>query len=174
MDQPTLHPLAVALAGNERLVAFADDLRGAKARVSEPGLTLLLAALHLHLERALLVLLPEDADARDAAEAAAWYLGEERVALFPSRGVGWDSGLEPPPHLLRAVAAFRYQSPIFVFPPWPEIYGTDTERKQDPATAAATHAAVAAAYRCLGYRLVEVPRAGVAERAAFVVAGARR
>jgi transcription-repair coupling factor (superfamily II helicase) len=46
------------------------------------------------------VLLPEDADARDAAEAAAWYLGEQRVALFPSRGVGWDSGLEPPPHLV--------------------------------------------------------------------------
>ena len=31
-------------------------------------------------------LLPEDADARDAAEAAAWFLGEERVALLPSRG----------------------------------------------------------------------------------------
>ncbi len=97
---PTLKPLALELAGAERLAAFADDLRGANARVSEPGLPLLLAALHLHLDRALLVLLAEDTDARDAAEAAAWYLGDERVALFPSRGVGWDSGLEPPPHLI--------------------------------------------------------------------------
>ena len=97
---PSLQPLARELAASERLQSFADDLRGAAARVSEPGLPLLLAALHLHLDRALLMLLPEDADARDAAEAASWYLGEERVALFPSRGVGWDSGLEPPPHLV--------------------------------------------------------------------------
>src|SRR5712691_5987337 len=40
------------------------------------------------------------AEARDAAEAAAWYLGDDRVALLPSRGVGWDSGLQPPPHLV--------------------------------------------------------------------------
>jgi transcription-repair coupling factor (superfamily II helicase) len=97
---PPLKPLALELAGSERLAAFADDLLGASARVSEPGLPLLLAALQLNLDRSLLVLLPEDADARDAAEAAAWYLGDERVALFPSRGVGWDSGLEPPPHLV--------------------------------------------------------------------------
>jgi transcription-repair coupling factor (superfamily II helicase) len=97
---PTLGPLARELAGSERLEAFAADLRGATARVSEPGLPLLLAALQLRLDRSLLVLLAEDADARDAAEAASWYLGDEGVALFPSRGVGWDSGLEPPPHLV--------------------------------------------------------------------------
>src|SRR5581483_4891395 len=70
------------------------------ARVSEPALPLVLAALHLRLERPLVALLPEDADARDAAEAAAWYLGEGRVALLPSRGVTWESGLQPPPHLV--------------------------------------------------------------------------
>jgi transcription-repair coupling factor (superfamily II helicase) len=100
VDRPTLHPLALELAGSERLAAFAAVLRGANARVSEPGLPLVLAALHLQLERSLLVLLAEDADARDAAEAAAWYLGDDRVALFPSRGVRWESGLEPPPHLV--------------------------------------------------------------------------
>jgi transcription-repair coupling factor (superfamily II helicase) len=97
---PPLQPLARELAGSERLAAFAADLPGGRARASEAGLPLVLAALHLHLERPLLVLLAEDADARDAAEAAAWYLGEERVALFPSRGVRWESGLEPPPHLV--------------------------------------------------------------------------
>ena len=44
--------------------------------------------------------LPDDADARDAAEAAGWFLGEERVGLFASRGVRWGTGLEPPPHLV--------------------------------------------------------------------------
>ena len=46
------------------------------------------------------VLLPEDADARDLAEAAGWFIGAERVALLPGRGVRWSSGLEPPPHLV--------------------------------------------------------------------------
>jgi transcription-repair coupling factor (superfamily II helicase) len=63
-------------------------------------LPLLLAALHSHLARPLLVVLPEDADARDAAEGAAWLTSPERVALLPSRGVRHDSGLEPPPHLV--------------------------------------------------------------------------
>jgi transcription-repair coupling factor (superfamily II helicase) len=100
VDQPTLHPLATELADGERLGELADGLRGAEARVSEPALPLVLAGLHLRLERALLAVLSEDADARDAAEAAAWYVGEERVAFFPSRGVRWESGLEPPPHLV--------------------------------------------------------------------------
>ncbi|HEY8774313.1 MAG TPA: transcription-repair coupling factor [Gaiellaceae bacterium] len=98
---PTLRPLALELAESESLVAFAAELTNAvAARVSEPALPLLLAALHLHLDRSLVCLLPEDADARDAAEAAAWYLGDDRVALLPSRGVGWGSGLQPPPHLV--------------------------------------------------------------------------
>jgi len=100
-SEPTLRPLARELAENERLTAFAAGLSQAPAaRVSEPALPLVLAALHLHLDRALVCLLPEDADARDAAEAAAWYLGDDRVALLPSRGVGWGSGLQPPPHLV--------------------------------------------------------------------------
>jgi transcription-repair coupling factor (superfamily II helicase) len=59
-----------------------------------------LASLHERHGRALVCLLPEDADARDTAEAAAWFLGDENVALLPSRGVRWGSGLEPPPHLV--------------------------------------------------------------------------
>jgi len=99
MDQPVLHLLAHELADSERLVAFAEAMP-ASARVSEPALPLLLAALHLRLGRGLVCLLPEDGDARDAAEAAGWFLGEERVAFMPGRGVSLDSGLQPPPHLV--------------------------------------------------------------------------
>src|SRR5262249_7041328 len=98
MIRPTLSPLVERLRAHEKLPAFAAALP-ARARVSEPALPLLLAALHEELERPLLVLLPEDADARDAAEAAAWFIGDDRVAFLPSRGVRWGSGLEPPPHL---------------------------------------------------------------------------
>src|SRR5919198_3334289 len=97
--RPVLHPLVAELLADERLAAYAAALP-APARVSEPGLPLLLAALHEPLDRALVCLLPDDADARDAAEGARWFLGDDRVALLPSRGVHWGSGLEPPPHLV--------------------------------------------------------------------------
>src|SRR5438067_2799221 len=99
MDHPVLHALVDRLRADERLPQLAAALP-TRARVSEPILPLVLAALYEELERGLVVLLPEDADARDAAEAAGWFLGDERVAFFPSRGVQWGSGLEPPPHLV--------------------------------------------------------------------------
>jgi transcription-repair coupling factor (superfamily II helicase) len=99
MDRPILYPFLQELRESERLRGYAAAFP-AHARVSEPALPLLLAALHEELGRALVLLAPEDADARDAAEAAAWFLGEERVALLPSRGVRWESGLDPAPHLV--------------------------------------------------------------------------
>src|SRR5213079_3457395 len=99
MDRPVLHAFVRELADDGRLAELAEALP-ARARVSEAALPVVLASLHERLARPLVCLLPEDADARDAAEAASWFLGEDRVALFPSRGVRWESGLEPPPHLV--------------------------------------------------------------------------
>jgi transcription-repair coupling factor (superfamily II helicase) len=104
MDRPVLYSLVERLRAEERLIEFAAALP-TRARVSEPVLPLVLAALHSELNsgkvgRGLIVVLPEDADARDAAEAASWFIGDEQVGLFPSRGVHWGSGLEPPPHLV--------------------------------------------------------------------------
>jgi transcription-repair coupling factor (superfamily II helicase) len=99
VDQPILHPFVEMLRESERLKGFAEAFPAA-ARVSEPALPLLLAALHEELDRPLVLLAPEDQDARDAAEGASWFLGEERVAMLPSRGVHWGSGLDPAPHLV--------------------------------------------------------------------------
>ena len=99
MDRPVLHTFVEALRAHERFQGFAQALP-TRARVSEPILPLMLAAVHEELERPVVCLLPDDADARDAAEAAGWFLGTQGVALFPSRGVSWGSGLEPPPHLV--------------------------------------------------------------------------
>ena len=98
-QRPVLFSLVRELLRSERLQEFAEALP-TRARVSEPALPLLAAALHEHLGRPVTLLVPEDADARDLAEAAGWFLGPERVALLPSRGVRWDSGLQPPPHLV--------------------------------------------------------------------------
>jgi transcription-repair coupling factor (superfamily II helicase) len=97
-QEPVLAALARELATSDRMQEFVRAPSG--ARVSEPLLPLFLAALHLARGGPLVCLLPEDADARDAAESAAWYLGDKRVGLFASRGVRWGSGLEPPPHLV--------------------------------------------------------------------------
>jgi len=99
MDPTPLSAFVTALAAHERLHEFLRALP-ARARVSEPVLPLLLATLWSELDSPLLVLLPEDSDARDAAEAAAWFGDPERVALLPGRGVTYGSGLEPPPHLV--------------------------------------------------------------------------
>ncbi|MCP9487599.1 MAG: transcription-repair coupling factor [Gaiellaceae bacterium MAG52_C11] len=99
MDRPPLHTFVRELLEHERLQALAAALP-TRARVSEPVLPLLLATLYEQLERGIVCLLPEDADARDAAEAAGWFVGADRVALLPGRGVRWSSGLEPPPHLV--------------------------------------------------------------------------
>ena len=101
MDPTTspLNGLVEELAASERFRALVDGFP-AHARVSEPALPLVLAALHATLERPLVCLLPEDEQARDAAEAVSWYTDPAHVALLPSRGVGFASGLEPPAHLV--------------------------------------------------------------------------
>src|SRR5262249_2955712 len=106
-QRPVLFALVRELLEGESLQELAAALP-TRARVSEPALPLVVSALHEQLGRALTVLVPEDADARDLAEAAGWFLGaaaggflgEERVALPPSRGVRGASGLRPPPHLV--------------------------------------------------------------------------
>src|SRR4051794_15861647 len=99
MDRPPLHAFVRELLAHERLQQFVEALP-ARARVSEPVLPLLLATLYEAVGGPLVCLLPEDADARDAAEAAGWFIGDDDVALLPSRGVAPDSGLQPPPHLV--------------------------------------------------------------------------
>lgn len=56
---------------------------------------------------------------------------------------------------------------VFIAPPWPAIFTQDEERKQTFAEAeAAYHAMVA--YIELGYELVPLPPAPVAERVRFI------
>ena len=78
-------------------------------------------------------------------------------------------GLPIPDHLSQAAAALRYHPKVFIAPPWPEIFGQDAERRQDFDEAKRTFDAMAAVYPTYGYELVEMPKATVAERVAFVL-----
>src|SRR4026209_242659 len=100
MDQPTLNAVAPELAESERLRALV-AAPPAPARFSEPLVPPFLAAVFLEGGGPLVVVFPDDAEARDAAEAAGWFLGEGNVGLFASRGVRWGGGLAPPAHAAR-------------------------------------------------------------------------
>ena len=80
------------------------------------------------------------------------------------------SGLAVPAHLRRAAERFRYNRTVFLAPHWPAIYAQDAERRQDEAEAEETCRVMARTYPELGYRLVPLPLAGIAERVRFVTA----
>ncbi|EIZ81157.1 hypothetical protein WSK_0102 [Novosphingobium sp. Rr 2-17] len=77
-------------------------------------------------------------------------------------------GLPVPAPVLRAAELRRYASRVFIAPHWPAIFEQDTERKQTLVEAEATYHAMVDAYLGLGYELVTLPLAPIAERAKFV------
>jgi predicted ATPase len=73
------------------------------------------------------------------------------------------------PALERYGRAHRYNTRVFLTPPWPEIYGADAERRHDFAAALAEYERLLEAYPRLGYEVVVLPKVSVAERAEFVL-----
>jgi len=98
-----------------------------------------------------------------SADVAGW--------VFFDRGViealGMVNEVEPmaEAELNAWLRAYAVHPLVFVLPPWPEIYTTDTERDHDFAHSVAVHGSVCKWYVKCGYTLNEVPRLSVAERA---------
>jgi len=57
-----------------------------------------------------------------------------------------------------AAKTMKYNTTVFAFPPWEEIYEKDTERKQSFETAILTYNNVIKAYMHYGYKVVNVPK----------------
>ena len=66
------------------------------------------------------------------------------------------------PHQL--AGRFRYDSPIFIAPPWKEIYTTDALRRATFEQVEAFHLNLQSAYLRLGYELIELPKTSPRER----------
>ncbi|PKP81087.1 MAG: ATPase [Alphaproteobacteria bacterium HGW-Alphaproteobacteria-18] len=79
-------------------------------------------------------------------------------------------GLAVPAHIRRAARDYRYNATVFIAPPWREIFHQDAERRQDFKTAELTYEAMLRVYTGLGYRMLELPRAPIQDRADFVSA----
>ena len=79
------------------------------------------------------------------------------------------AGLSLPNEALLLAQRYRYNPSVFLFPPWEEIYHTDSERKQSFEESVATYRVIQEVYIEYGYRLLEVPVASVPERADFIL-----
>jgi len=63
----------------------------------------------------------------------------------------------------------RYNTSVFMMPPWPEIYRVDSARRHDFAAAVAEFDRLSAVYPALGYDVHLIPKTGVGKRADFVL-----
>lgn len=80
------------------------------------------------------------------------------------------SGLPVSATIDAACRNVRYLGLIFRAPAWQDIYAQDAERIQDWYEAAASDAAVTAAWKHYGYAVADLPFASVADRLAYVFA----
>lgn len=73
------------------------------------------------------------------------------------------------PAVERVGRLHRYHRRVFFTPPWPEIYDTDGERQHTLNAAIAEYDRLSRDYPALGYEVVTLPKAGVSERADFIL-----
>lgn len=78
-------------------------------------------------------------------------------------------GLPVPATVSGAAARCRYNSTVFVAPPWAEIFAADAQRHHGLDAALAEYSPLRATYERLGYRLVDLPKTTVEARADFVL-----
>ena len=71
--------------------------------------------------------------------------------------------------IARLVQTFPYNDTVFLLPPWEAIYAMDSERDQTSEESVAVFEGMKRWYARWGYQTVEVPRAGVAARASFIL-----
>jgi len=63
----------------------------------------------------------------------------------------------------------RYHHCVFLTPPWPEIYLTDSERRHGLDSAVSEYLRLLEIYPSLGYEVSILPKIGAAERADFIL-----
>jgi predicted ATPase len=75
----------------------------------------------------------------------------------------------PMEDLQRLLSAHPFHALVFILPPWESIYTNDAERDQTFAEAVHVHGKLQRWYHSCGYRVHEVPRLSVQQRADHVL-----
>ena len=78
-------------------------------------------------------------------------------------------GLQVSPLFFEAAKTFSYANPVFVAPPWKEIYVNDDERWQTFEESCALYETITLVYFDFGYQLIELPCVTVKERLEFIL-----
>lgn len=114
-----------------------------------------------------------------ARRAVAMAVEDRRAALMLGSLVVFDRSLVDAAAALEratgepALATFAkghpYASPVFMTPPWPELYETDSERTHSLDEALAEYEHLLRAYGTLGYEVVILPRLSVEQRCSFLL-----
>ena len=95
--------------------------------------------------------------------------------VFFERGVvdsvhsGADGGRFSPTVVDELIDCHRYNSTVFLFPPWRAIYRTDTERDHTFEHSVNVYETIRHWYPKFGYRFLEVPKGDIGSRADFIV-----
>ena len=72
-------------------------------------------------------------------------------------------------HFERAARLYRYNATVFMAPPWREIHVDDAERTEGWEHAQRIYPGLRDAYVEMGYRVIELPKAPVEQRLAFLM-----
>ncbi|MBJ3774956.1 AAA family ATPase [Acuticoccus mangrovi] len=104
-------------------------------------------------------------------------LAEADLDAAPAGVVFFDRGLVDAAMHLHHVAGVpipeaarrAYRSPVFLVPPWREIYVADAARRHGFADGVAEYERLAAAYPALGYDVAILPKASVAARVDLIL-----
>jgi predicted ATPase len=161
-------------SGRGKSTLLAELERRGYATVEEPGRRI----VKEELERSGTALPWVDpvAFARRAIDVA---LHDRRTAPTHPSWVFFDRGLVDAASALEDVTgvsaeelcrSHRYNPTVFLAPPWPEIYVADPERQLGFEFALAEFRRLELAYPKLGYGVIMLPKASVAERADFMLA----
>jgi len=63
----------------------------------------------------------------------------------------------------------RYNTKVFITPPWREIFITDNERKETYQQLLDVHEIMLNSYREYGYELIEIPKMSIKKRTQFII-----
>jgi predicted ATPase len=114
--------------------------------------------VHLLLQRSI----DKYAVARRSGETVIFDRGIPDCIVYALR-----AGADPTPSL-EAVDVYRYQPHVLFIEPWSDIYETDEERIMSFDDTVSFSRTLREVYERSGYRLVDVPRDSIADRATFV------
>lgn len=117
--------------------------------------------LALALERALAF--------RRAAEALAGPVIFDRASLDALAAMR-RAGIAVPAALEAEAARLGYARQVFLAPPWPDLFAQDAERRHGLSEAVAEYEDLERAWPAAGYRVAQLPRLPLADRADWIAA----